>query len=318
MQDLADSTIRRIPRLAFPTFAAVLINYFLIQVQAYQWVLRLPSRTWSTWAYFQDFDSIGSFINAWIGLWFTLPPQDPVLLSTYATGVLWTIPVIVQSSFAILITVIVSKELPNVYKRYGFFISAMVLSWYANRFDYYFIAGLVIADMDNKLDYRKVAARGMPIVPSSLAAYVPASLQRIRLHGQIIGWILFLGGSMIQYLEYLDAPGGHFNRWEHGILPDFASAQPRVWVEGAVTEKYNDPRFSLFCMVIGIFILCDLCQSFANFFMLRWWSALGRNGFSLYLLHGTIFWTWGAWLCIQLLTHNVPYWAAITIVFITS
>jgi peptidoglycan/LPS O-acetylase OafA/YrhL len=71
-------------------------------------------------------------------------------------------------------------------------------------------------------------------------------------------------------------------------------------------------------MVIGIFVLCDLSKPFAGFFMLRWWGAIGRNAFSLYLLHGIIFWTWGAWLCLKLLIIGTPYWAAITVVFITS
>lgn len=268
LQDVADSTLRRVPRLAFPTFGAVLINYFLIQVNAYKWVPRLASRTWSTWAYYQDYDSVGSFINAWISLWFTLPPDNPTLLSTYATGVLWTIPVITQSSFAILITVIISREMPNAYKRYGFYFFCIFLSWYANRFDYYFIAGLVIADMDNKLKYREAAARGIPLVPAKIGQQLPKFLRQGRVHGQVVGWILFLGGSMVQYLEFDHAPGGRFNSWEHGILPDLRTSLPRVW-EGVRSENYNDPRFSLFAMVMGIFILCDLCKTFAGFFMLR-------------------------------------------------
>lgn len=229
LQDLADSTLRRIPRLAFPTFAAVLFNYFMIQNNAYVWVMKLPSRTWSTWAYYQDFDIIGSFINAWIGLWFTLPPQNPVLLTTYATGVLWTIPVITQSYFAVLITVIVSREIPNVYKRYGFYFSAMALSWYANRFDYCFIAGLVIADMDNKLNYREAAAKGIPIMPQILYRHLPEKMQKLRIHGQIFGWILFLGVAAVQYLEYLRLPGQHFNSDEFGILPHFYTSLPQIW-----------------------------------------------------------------------------------------
>lgn len=316
--DLADATLRRIPRLAFPTFGAVLINYFLIQVQAYAWVPRLASRTYSTWSYFNDYDSVGSFINAWIGLWYTVPPQSPVLLSTYATGILWTVPVITQSSFAVLITVIISREISNAVKRYTFFFLCILLSWYADRLDYYFIAGLVIADMDNKLKYREAAARGVPLMPDAWAKRISGGrISRLRVHGQIFAWILFLGGGMCQYMDSLNLPGGKLNVWEHGILPDFTSAQPRVWV-GDTTLEYWDPRFSLFCMVIGMFLLADLCQPFATFFMLRFWGAVGRNAFSLFLLHGTIFWSWGAFLCLQLLKANVPYWATVTIVFITS
>lgn len=225
---------------------------------------------------------------------------------------------ITQSSFAVLITVIISREIPNAIKRYTFFFLCILLSWYANRLDYYFIAGLVIADMDNKLKYREAAAKGIPLMPASWAKRVSGGrVSRLSIHGQVFGWILFLGGAMCQYMESLRLPGRELNVWEHGILPDFTTAEPRVWV-GDTLLSYWDPRFSLFCMVVGMFLLADLCAPFATFFMLRFWGAVGRNAFSLFLLHGTIFWSWGAWLCLQLLKVGTPYWATVTIVFITS
>ncbi len=314
--DLADSTVRRIPRLAVPIFVAVLFNYFLVQVDAFKWVPRLASRTWSTWSYFSDYSNVGQFINGWITLWFTLPPISPLFLTTYATGVLWTIPVIIQNSLSILITALVSREIPDARKRFGFYFLCGFFSWYANLLTYYFIAGLALADLDNKLKYRQWAAKGIPIVPSFLRGRSPR-LDKFRIHGQIVGWILFLFGLTMQYLETNRAPGGRFSFWEHGILPNLHTAQPRVWT-GDIDLTYYDPRITIFCMVMGMYVLCDLCKQFSTFFLLRFWNFVGRNAFSLFLLHGTIFWTWGAFLTLQLLKVGVAYWVTITIVFFTS
>lgn len=45
---MADSTIRRMPRIMIPVAGACLANYLMIDVGAYKWVERLPSQTWST------------------------------------------------------------------------------------------------------------------------------------------------------------------------------------------------------------------------------------------------------------------------------
>lgn len=54
LQDLAEATHRRLPRLAVPISAGILLNYFAIEADMYHWVSHLPSRTWSTWAYFNE------------------------------------------------------------------------------------------------------------------------------------------------------------------------------------------------------------------------------------------------------------------------
>ena len=60
------------PRLGVTVTGAILINYFLIQVDAFLWVRRLASRSWSVWSFYQDFElaGVGEFINDWFALWF--------------------------------------------------------------------------------------------------------------------------------------------------------------------------------------------------------------------------------------------------------
>ena len=48
------------------------MNYFLIEVDAFYWVRRLASRTWSVWSFYQDYNlaGAGEFLNDWLALWF--------------------------------------------------------------------------------------------------------------------------------------------------------------------------------------------------------------------------------------------------------
>ncbi|CAD6900522.1 unnamed protein product [Tilletia controversa] len=326
LQDLAEATYRRVPRLAVPISAAIIINYFLIQAQAFSWIRKLASRTWSTWSYYHDYDNVGFFLNSWMSLWFVTPPDVPLLISTYATGILWTVPIIVQTSWTIFTCALIAREFNNNYKRYAFYSFCLVLSWWNNRFDYFFIAGLMIADADNKLKYRAAAAKGVPLVPSFMRGCLPKGIANARVHGQVFAWAVFLAGAVTSWLYFIGEEfhdengdslyGAMFNQLEWGVHPNYATAQPFSASGGKPT--YVDPRLHDFFFVIGFFLLCDLCQSFRTFFQLRAWNFLGRNAFSLYLCHGVAFWSWGAWSCLQLLKAGVPYWATVTIVFITS
>jgi len=326
LQDLAEATYRRVPRLAVPISAAVIINYFLIQAQAFAWVRKLASRTWSTWSYYHDYQNVGFFFNSWLSLWFVIPPDVPLLISTYATGILWTVPIMIQTSWTVFTCALIAREFVNPWKRYGFYMSCLTLAWWNNRFDYFFIAGLMIADADNKLKYRQWADKGMPIVPPFLQGCMPKRIAKTRVHGQIIGWVLFLAGAITSWLYFVGEEfhdengdsmyGAMFNQLEWGIHPNYATGQPWAWTGGKPT--YIDPRLHDFFFVIGFFVLCDLCPRFRIFFQLRFWKFFGRNAFSLYLCHGVAFWSWGAWLTLMMLKAGVEYWVTITVVFITS
>ncbi|CAO1612506.1 unnamed protein product [Jaminaea pallidilutea] len=308
MQDLAEGIFRRVPRLMTPITAAIILSYFLIEAHAYDWVIRLTSVTWSPWSYFVDYQNLGVFIDDWMALWFTVPPNTPPQLSTYATGILWTVPVIVQNSWSVFLCALVAREITNPIKRYVFYSCCWLLSWYANRFEYFFLAGLIIADLDNRVKYREKAAKGIPIIPGT----------NIRVHGQVFAWAIFLAGAVVTWLNYIGGPGSNIFNAEHGIHPSWMTSQPNAWNDYTAPATYTDPELFAFFFVIGFFLLCDLCTSFRTFFQLRFWSVFGRNAFSLYLLHGVVFWSWGAWLSIQLVSKGIEYWAAVLIVFITS
>ena len=42
------------------------------------------------------------------------------------------------------------------------------------------------------------------------------------------------------------------------------------------------------------------------------------HSMGIYLCHGLVWWTWDAWLLLELLARGTPYWAAVTVVFVTG
>ena len=303
---LADSTIRRIPRIAIPVAGACLANYLMMDVNAYKWVPRLPSRTWSTWAYFQNYENVLTFVNAFISLWWATPPASPAMVSGYATGVLWTIPLIVQGMWTCTITALIAHELKTAWKRFTFYFACIGLSYYANTWDMFFMGGLIIADLDANLHYREKAARGVPLV----------IIPRVRIPGVLLAWIAMLGIGSTMWLSIDLSATLRIMLEEYGIHPNWQTSTPHAW-QGDMFS-YRDPQVLGFVWIMSLFVLADLSNIFQTFFRLRIWSFLGKNAMAYFLCHGLIFWTWGAWLCIALLRVNTPYWAAILVVFVTS
>lgn len=321
LQSLADNSVRRMPRLVIPAAGACLANYMMIDVGAYKWVARMNSLTWSTWSYYQNFDNALDFLDSFIALWWAGPPDNPALVTRYATGVLWTIPVIVQGAWTCMLCAVFAHEIKTTWKRFFFYFMCILLSWYAQTWDLFFMAGLVVADLDINLKYRKWGELGFPLLPKGYAKLlrIPERYrQKFALKGKVVPWIFFLGCCVQQWLTYIPgAPAENFDVWDIGVHPNFYNSRPNQW-NNDTGYKYQRPRTAAWFFVMSIFILADHSAAFRQIFRLRIWSFLGKHSMAYFLLHGIIFWTWGSWLCVTMLVNRVDYFATIMVVFVTS
>lgn len=309
LSSMADSTVRRLPRLMLPVLGACLVNYFMIDLDAYKWVRRLASRTWTTWAYYQNYKNVLVFVNAYITLWWAAPPDDPALVTGYATGVLWTIPLIVQGLWTCMLCALVAHEIKRPWKRFTFYAICIVCSWYANTWDLFFMGGLVIADLDANIKYRELSNKGIPLY-----------FIKKRINGAWLAWIFFLACCVEQWIQYIPtAPkSAILNLREKGIKSDLRSSEQYIWNPTTLVYAYQDPIIFAWLWVMSMFILADLSPAFQTIWRLRIWRWLGTHAMAFYLCHGIIFWTWGAWCTVALLSADVPYWAAILITFLSS
>lgn len=300
IQDLAGSTFRRVPRLAFPVLCAVVLTYFFIGVGAIEWLQYMPSFTWSTWPYATAFKNPGWFINEFFALLWVTPPTLPKIIYNYCTGVLWTIPVTIQGSWLIFLGVIIVKEIKNAKKRFFYYFCCMTLSWYALSWGSFFWFGLAVSDLDFMLKYRAWVG---PMGPRKIA--VVGALTAIT-----------LASCAINYLQSLDIIV--LPVYEYGIHPDLISAKPIYQTPRWGYPEFQLPQvFSLFGAA-GLLMLCDLSTGLQKVFNIKFLRVLGFYSYSVYLLHGLVFWSWGAWLTVRLGMAGIPYWANQIIVFTTS
>lgn len=299
LQDLAGSTFRRLPRLAFPVLCAVLLEYFLIGVGATEWLIHLPSVSWSSWPYVKEFPNPGWFLNEVIALLFVKPPNLPSIIYNYCTGVLWTIPISLQMSWLIFLGVIVIREIKTPWKRFGYYAFCIVNSWYALDWGAYFWVGLAICDLDTTYKYRYWFTRQWRSWLAVLSV-----------------WLIVLAAMGTQWAQ--QSSYVRFPTWENGIHPNLYTGMPIAYDPQHRYPAFNLPQgYSLFAAT-GVILLCDLSSLFQTVFSWRPLRALGYYSYSMYLLHGVVFWTWGSWLAVTLSVKGVVYWLNISIVFFTS
>lgn len=217
-----------------------------------------------------------------LSLWWMQSPSTTPFVTHYATGILWTVPVIVQCTWTCALCALIGREIRNPAKRYGFYSCCIVLSWWANHWDYFFLAGLLLADLDVRFQYRN----------------------KLGLGGPVLAWAFFAVGAVTTWLHYCNVLDVE-NEW--GIHPNFTSGTPNRWVGS--TQAWNMPKLNDAVFVISFFLLCDLCTPVRTFFQLRFWNVFGRNAFSLYLLHGVVFWSVGSAATLKMLAAGIPYWA---------
>ncbi|KAJ1028453.1 hypothetical protein NDA16_001619 [Ustilago loliicola] len=321
VQSLADNSVRRMPRLIIPAADACLANYMMFDVGAYKWVPRMNSLTWSNWSYYQNYDNAIHFVTSFLALWWGNPPDQPALVTRYATGVLWTIPVIVQGAWTCMLCAVFAHEIKTTWKRFFFYGMCILLSWYAQTWDLFFMAGLVIADLDINLKYRKWGEMSIPLLPKGYAKMlrIPERIrQKFALKGKIIPWAFFFACCVQEWLSYIPgAPAENFDIWDVGVHPNFYNSKPNKWNDDT-GYKYQRLRTAAWFFVMSIFILADHSSAFRQLFRLRIWSFVGKHSMAYFLLHGIIFWTWGSWLCVIMLTKGISYFTTIMVVFITS
>lgn len=85
-----------------------------------------------------------------------------------------------------------------------------------------------------------------------------------------------------------------------------------------VYPGYNEPTLTILLFSIGLQILVELSsyvQKFLSWKVILW---LHPHIMTVYLTHGFVMWTWGAWCAVALNSAGVPYWAVLLVTFVTT
>lgn len=300
VEDVAKAAVRRTPRLMIPVATIALFEYFLIDVGATTYLRYIPSLTWSTWPYVTRYENFGQYISEVLELIFLVPNAVPQITFNYCTGVLWTIAVQLQGTWLVLLGAIVVREMKTTWKRIAFYLFCMINHWYARSWGTYLWLGLLLTDLDVTYKYKKwLYARAMRYYPLIT-----------------IAWLCVAAGFAVNLLpNWMEF---NFATAEHDIHPDEATGEALLHTDNAGYPPYYTPRLNGLLFAGGMQAIVELSTAIQWLLSTPPLLILFPHIFTIYLLHGLVFWSWGSWLMVFLAERGFTYGINVAVVGVTS
>jgi hypothetical protein len=283
-----------------PIIFFALLEYFLMMCGAINWLQYLPSLTWSTWPYAVPYTTFGNFLSEILEIVYLIPNATPQIIFNYCTGVFWTMPVQLQGSWVILLGVIVVREIKTPWKRFSYYTICVLLNWYGSSWGIYFWLGLLLADLDITFKYRKSVQCRTWLFYGLTITYGFLTLASLTVD---------VANQVVNY---------SFISKEHGIHPHAKTGLPIYQVIQATRiPAYYVPRFNGVVFAFSLQSLIELSPLFQKIFSCKPLTLIFPHIFTIYLLHGLVFWSLGSMICVFLSSHGFVYWVNILIVFIS-
>lgn len=300
IKDIAQAAVRRTPRLMIPVATVALFEYFVIDCGATKFLEYIPSVTWSTWPYVARYPNFGSYISEVLELIFLIPNAVPQITFNYCTGVLWTIAVQLQGSWLVLLGVIVVREIKTPWKRFCYYAFIIINHWYAQSWGSYLWLGLMLADLDITYTYRPYIYK-RPLVYYPLLAFFWGCVA-----------LGFAANVLPNWTEF------NFATYENNIHPDVTTGEAIASTDRAGYPAYYVPRLNGILFAGGMQAIVEISPAVQWVLSRKCFLVIFPHIFTIYLLHGLVFWTWGSWLMIFIATRGIPYSINVAVVGVTS
>lgn len=292
LDNMAQKIVSRPFRLLTPVVFIATLEYFLSDSGAMNWLEYLPSVTWSSWPFTSIVPNPGVFISELLQLAYLIPNAAPNITYNYSTGVLWTIPVQLQGAWQTLLALIMVKECKTPWKRFCFYAFCIVNHWYGLSWGSYYYAGVLLADLDLTFKYKTwLHARWW--------AYYPLLLLLIA---------ITLGGFTIDMV--VEWTGVNYATYEYGWHPDVETGLTISQAGNAVYPDYFIPRLNALLVTVALQMVVEICPSVQKVLSIKPLQWLFPHVFTIYLIHGFIFWSIGSWACVSIFSYGAPYWLA--------
>ena len=299
LTDIAKKMLLRGPRLLVPVAIVAMLEYFFISLGLVDTLNWLPSISWSTWPYVTPQRNFGVFVNNIVELAYFIPnvSSSPEIITHYCVGVLWTIPPQLQFSYTVLLAAVMIRDMRISWKRFGFYTCCIILGWYARSWSACFWLGLLLADLEVTYEWTKwTQSRPRVLYPVLGVATIFA-----------IGTPLFLVFNL-QYSFLID---------ERGIHPDFSTGLPLNDTPRGGYPNFYEPTLPILLFSASVQVIVELSTWVQAFLSIRPLLWLRPHALTVYLIHGFIFWSLGAWVCVTLsTTAGIPYWANLIVTLI--
>ncbi|WPH03549.1 Glycosyl hydrolases family 16 [Acrodontium crateriforme] len=297
LEDIAKKEIRRAPRLFGPILITSALEYFFLEMGLTAALQYLPSVSWSTWPYVVPQPNFGVYLNNLVELAYAMPNVIPEVVQHYCIGVLWTVPVQLQFTYVVLAGAVLIRDIKNPYKRFGFYALMIATGWYAKSWAACHWAGLVLSDLEATYKWR---------------AYLKA--RPVQLYAVMTFAFICAAGSPLAAVFSSD---WSFNTAENSIHPDLTTGRPIREID-PLYPNYNEPDLVTLTFSIGLQILVELSTSVQWFLSTKLVLLMHPHIMTIYLTHGFVMWTWGAFIAVQLNQWSVPYWANLLVTLVTT
>lgn len=102
---------------------------------------------------------------------------------------------------------------------------------------------------------------------------------------------------------------------ERGIHPDADTGLPIGQTQRSGYPLYFGPRFNTLLFAATFQLIVELSTWVQKLLSLKVLIGIFPHIVTVYLIHGFIFWSIGAWVCVTSGTAGVPYWANLIVVW---
>ncbi|KAL1970100.1 hypothetical protein VTN77DRAFT_6505 [Rasamsonia byssochlamydoides] len=298
LDNMAQKIVARPFRLLTPVASIAALEYFLMDAGAVNWLQYLPSVTWSSWPFTTVVQNPGVFVSEIVELAYLIPNAAPMITYNYCTGVLWTIPVQLQGAWQTLLALVMIKQCKTPWKRFAFYAFCIVNHWYALSWGSYYYAGVLLADLEITYKYKKwLWAR--PWVYYPLLWFLIA----VALGGFTIDMVTQWTG--VEYAEY-----------EYGWHPDIATGLSISQAGNNVYPDYFVPRLNALLTTVSMQAIVEISPAVQKALSIKILQWIFPHIFTIYLIHGFIFWSVGSWAMISFFSYGLPYWLCVLLVAI--
>ncbi|APA08881.1 hypothetical protein sscle_04g036510 [Sclerotinia sclerotiorum 1980 UF-70] len=293
---IAEKTTGRTFRVMIPIAACALLEYFLMDVGALTWLEYLPSISWTTWPYAVEYTDFSHYISEVLELVYLLPNAAPQITYNYCTGVLWTIPVQIEGSWITLLGCIVVRQIKTPWKRMCYYAFCIVNHWYAQSWGTFFWFGVLYTDLDVTFKYKKWLKEHAIVLWTGIT----------------IGFLLAIAGLSNDLITAWT--GFSLPIVERGIHPDPETGLPIAQTANAGYPEYFNPRFNGIVFAVGLQFVIENCYPVQYFLSMKLWLMLFPHIFTIYLVHGLVWWSLGSVVCVHLAAYtSLPYWSVVLI-----
>jgi hypothetical protein len=161
-------------------------------------------------------------------------------------------------------------------------------------------AGLLLADLDISFNWVGwTQARGRRLYPVLFLASV-----------MVLGTpcVLLFNAGIFYY---------SLMAYENGIHPDPSTGLPIIKTVSTAAYAYPEyyaPSLAVLTFSVSLQVLVEMSTWVQWFLSRKMFTILHPHIMTIFLVHGLVFWSLGAWIAVALGTMGVPYWAVLLVV----